>query len=70
MIMSSYNLVGLRCHGIFYTGVITQCHQQGVSKAIVGMRIPRIGMVITIWDKVLFKLRVYFYGMVSMKEVF
>ena len=34
------------------------------------MRIPIIGGGVTIWEKVLFKLRVYFYGMVSMKEVF
>ena len=31
-IMSVYNLVGLGCHGIFYTCVISQCHQQWVSK--------------------------------------
>ena len=27
-------------------------------------------MVIAIWDELLFKLRVYFYGLVTRKEVF
>ena len=34
------------------------------------MIITIIGRLITIWDKVLFKLRVYFYDLVSIKEVF
>ena len=33
------------------------------------MEIPRIGRVIAIWYEGLFKLRVYFYGMVTRKEV-
>ena len=53
-----------------YTGVISQCHQQWVSKGSVGMCIPIIGRVITIWDEVLFKFRLYFYGMVRRKKVF
>ena len=32
--------------------------------------IPGIGTVIAIWDEVLFKLRVYFDGLVTNKEVF
>ena len=34
------------------------------------MEIPGIGRVIEIWDEVLFKLRVSFYGLVIRKEVF
>ena len=33
------------------------------------MIIPRIGRVIMIWDEVLFKLRVYFDGLVIRKKV-
>ena len=33
------------------------------------MSITRIGMLITIWDKVLFKLRVSFDGLVRRKKV-
>ena len=34
------------------------------------MNIPGIGRMITIWDEVLFKLRVSLDGMVTRKEVF
>ena len=34
------------------------------------MRIPRIGRVITIWDKIFFKLGMYFDVLVSRKKVF
>ena len=34
------------------------------------MYIPVVGRVIAIWEKVLFKLRFYFYGLVISKEVF
>ena len=40
-----------------------------MSKGIVGLCIPRIESVKTIWDKVFFKLRVYFYGMVIKNKV-
>ena len=70
MSMGVYNLVGLRWHGIFYTCVISHCHQHLVSKGSVGLCIPRIGRVIPIWDKLFFKLRVSFYGLVSRKKVF
>ena len=40
-----------------------------MSKGVVGVSIPRIGRVITIWYKVLFKLRVSFDGLVSRKKV-
>ena len=33
------------------------------------MRIPIIGGGVTIWEKVLFKLRVYFDGLLSRKKV-
>ena len=33
------------------------------------MNIPRILRVITIWDEVFFKLRVFFDGLVSRKKV-
>ena len=39
-------------------------------KVNVGLRITRIGMVVMIWDKVLFKLRVYFGILVSRKKIF
>ena len=70
MSMSVYNLVGLSLHGIFYTGVISSLHQQIVSKGIVGMIIPIIVRVITIWNKLFFKLRVSFDGLVIRKKVF
>ena len=41
-----------------------------MSKVIVGLCIPRIGMVITIWGKVFFKLIVYFYWLVIRNKVF
>ena len=68
MSMIVYNLVGLRCHVIFYPGVISQFHQQRVSKVSVGLCIPIIGRVITIWDKLLFKLRVSFYGLLFLES--
>ena len=69
--MSAEDIVGLlRCHGRFYTGFISHCQYQGVSKGIVYMNIPKIRRVITIWDKVFFELKVYFDGLVSRKKVF
>ena len=70
MSMSAENLVGQRCLRSFYTGVISYFQQQVVSKLVVGLIIPIIGSLITIWDKILFKLRVYFDGMVIRKKVF
>ena len=69
MIMVSDNLIGMRFPGGFHVGVLFQVHQRGVSIGIFGLCIPRVGTVITIWDEVLFKHRVYFYGMVSRKRV-
>ena len=40
-----------------------------MSKGSVYLDIPGVGTVIAIWDKVLFKLRVSFDGMVIRKEV-
>ena len=40
-----------------------------MSKGSVGTIIPRIVRVIMIWDKVFFKLRVSFYGLVRRKKV-
>ena len=65
MRMRADNIVSLGRHGGFYKGVISHCHQQRVSKGSVGMIISKTGRVITIWDEVFFKLRVYFYGLVS-----
>ena len=70
MSMSDDKFAGLRCHGGFYTGVIIHCHWQWVSKGSVYLNIPGIGRVITIWDEVLWKLRVYFDGLVTSKKVF
>ena len=70
MSMSVYNLVGMRCHGIFYTCFISNFHQQWVSKGVVGLRIPIIGRVITIWDEVWLKIRVSVDGLVSRNKVF
>ena len=41
-----------------------------MSKGSVYLDIPVIGRVIAIWDEVLFKLRVYFDGLVDRKEIF
>ena len=41
-----------------------------MSKGGVGFYIPIIGRVRMIWDKVFFKIRVYFYVMVTRKRVF
>ena len=68
--MSVYNLVGLRYNGRFNTGSISQYHQHLVSKGSVGLIVTIIGRVVTIWDKVFFKIGVYFYGMVIRKKVF
>ena len=67
--MSVENLVGQSWHGKIYTGIISQYHQQWVSKGSIGLWIPIIGRVIAIWDKLSLKIRVYFYGMVSRKKV-
>ena len=40
-----------------------------MSKGSVGLIIKRIGKVIKIWDEVLFKLRMPFDGMVTMKKI-
>ena len=67
--MGVENLVVLRYHGRSYTGSISQCHQQLVSKVIVGLCIPIIVRVITIWNEVFLKLRVSFDVLVSIKKV-
>ena len=41
-----------------------------MSKGSVGLRIPIIGRVITIWNKIFFKIRVSFGGLVIRKKVF
>ena len=41
-----------------------------MNKGVVGLNIPRIGRVISIWYEVFFKLRVSFDGIVSSKKVF
>ena len=41
-----------------------------MSKRRVGLFVPRIKRMTTIWDGVFFKLRVYFDGIVSRKKVF
>ena len=41
-----------------------------MSKGSVYLDIPGVGRVIAIWDKVFFKLRVSFDGLVIRKEVF
>ena len=68
--MGVYKILGMRCHGRFYTGIISQFHQHLVPKGSVDMCIPIVGMVITIWDEVFFKLRVSSDGLVSRKNVF
>ena len=69
MSMGIDKIVWLRCYGGFYTGVICQGHQKVVAKEIVGLYILKIGRARTIWGKVLYKLRVYFGGMVSMNKI-
>ena len=41
-----------------------------MAKGVLGLEIPRIGRVITIWDKLFFKLRISFDGLVSRKDIF
>ena len=57
------------CRGRFYTGVISQYQQKRVSKESVGLKIPRIKKMITIWGEVFFKLRVSFDELGSRKKV-
>ena len=57
-------------YGRFYTGVLSHCHQQLVYKLSVVLNIPIIGRLITIWDEVLFKLMVYFDGLVIRNNFF
>ena len=68
--MDVENLVGLRYHGGFYTGIIRQGQQNGVSKGILYRCIPRIGRLITILDEVFLKVRVTFYDLVIRKNKF
>ena len=63
-------LVGLRCHEGFHTGIMCQGHQNGVSKGVVVLYIPRIGSVRTVWDEIFLNLRVSFDGLVIRKKVF
>ena len=70
MRISIAELVGLRLHGIFYTSSISHFHQHSVSKGVVGLGIPIIVRMIKIWDKILFKLRVSFDGLVSRNKLF
>ena len=69
MSMGVDKLVGLRFHGGFYTGIIFKGQQKGVDKKILGMRIPRIGRMIMIWEKVVLKIRVFSDGLVISKKV-
>ena len=64
------NLVGLRCHEGFDTGVIFQGHQKGLSKVGVCLGIIVIVRLRKIWHEALFKLGVLFDGMLSRKGVF
>ena len=67
--MSSNNIVGLRFHGGFYTGVISYCQYHLLSKISVYLNIPRIRRVIAISDEVFWKLRVSVDVMVTRKKV-
>ena len=69
MIMGVDIIEGLRCHGLFYTGFISKCHQQLLSKGIVGLCIPRILMLRIIWGEVLLKFSVSFCELLSRKKV-
>ena len=63
------NLVGLRCHGLFYTGLICNGNRKQVFKLIVCLWIPRKVRVRRIWHKVFFKLGVSFDELVSRKKI-
>ena len=54
----------------FDTGVTSQCYQQWVSKGSISLRITIIVSLISIWDKILFKPRVSFDGLVIKKKDF
>ena len=69
MRMGVDNLVGLRCHGVFYTGFIYQVHKNVVAKVIVGICIPRLWRNRKMWEKELLDLRVSFDVLVSRKKV-
>ena len=69
MSMGVYNLIGLRFHGRFYTGVISQCHQKLVSKVSVGVCIQIVGRMITTWDELFLKIIVSFDVLVIRKKV-
>ena len=53
MSMGVEKLVGLRRHGVFYTGFICKGNRKGVAKVIVGICIPILCRNRTIWNKVL-----------------
>ena len=69
MSMGVDKLVGLRCHGVFYTGFICKGYIKGVAKVIVDVCIPILWTMRKIWDDVLVKLRVSFDVLVSRKKV-
>ena len=68
--MGGDNLVDMRFCGGVYTGVVYQWHQQWMFKGFLGISIPIIVKVLMICDELLFKVRVYFDGMVSSKKFF
>ena len=69
MSMGVENLVGLRYHGVFYTGFIFQVNKKVLAKVIVVICIPRLWRKRTMWDKVLLKIRVSFDVLVISKKV-
>ena len=69
MSMSDDNLVCLRRHEGFYAGVISNYHQQWLSKVSIYLNIPIILRVITIWDELFWNLGVSFDVLVTRKKV-
>ena len=65
MSMGSDNFLGIMLNGGFYKGVGCLVYQNRVPKGIVCLCITRIIKVVTIWSGLLFKIGVYFYGLVG-----
>ena len=69
MSVSDENLVGLKLHGIFDTGVIFQSHQNVLTKGSSYLFITIVLRFRTIWHEVFVKLRVSFDVLICRKEV-
>ena len=58
--MGDDNIVGLRCHGIFYEVFICQRHKNRVTEGIICKIITIVGRVRTVWHTLFIKIIVLF----------